>query len=656
MKSFIVPALWLIIGCIAGALISIGVCALFQDRKPEQQISLKQSQSVEIQKDSKDPKDSDLSTKDQSPPSSAPILPKNTKNMIEPAVPSPHEKTADQKTDQVEIGIKKRAIENVESAPPLIVQEVNEKFLSIRSRIITLLESYQKEDYTKSDPEDYRSLLDQGRKAARTIEESADILHQDQAFRDAVARITTIRKQKYQTQLDDLHRRFNEIRSRRTSPPERILKDLAPLVRESNDLAAIQVSELQSEREKIRDTILHFNQYIQKNEKILSELVLCDSMKSTKEIQKWMKEFVIKYPDSLWGSDFRSVLSDWDHFSRLEIWNQFVEENGKYLDRFAPDPKYASAAIHFLREKEGKPDFLPEWKILEKRSALFLKDAQRKEICKPIRDLFENASSRDLWIYHPTPDDWYYLTEDPRAGTNYYIADLFNKIETIEIPGTMIASIQPAVQTKFFKDLSRDVQAIPDKLKYEDPGKWYSVWCVVVEKLRKNEDLDPLVRFMFLKDVCTILSEGDSFFHRRLATWLRVLNTSPFNSHLDWFDAKNPKTSVWRKNANQLLAFLKSDDLSSIKSTDELNASVPSCGRIYRRIGWLDRDPDGNWYVRGNTQACPDGDLMVLRKELKGDQYDLLRIGSLENGLRILAIASSELKRGMQVVCVYKLR
>ncbi|MDO5580035.1 MAG: hypothetical protein Q4G69_02775 [Planctomycetia bacterium] len=699
MKGFLVPVLWLIIGCLVGLLIGIGIWSLIQNRKPDMPDSVKRNDPAKIESalpNTEDPavspansgsapaveqthagernsesgkktasdqeSSSDPVSRGTDPDSNAPDEQTGIPSQGDPAEqekPSANHSDPRNPVPAHPQGTSKESPDSTEKAdpaPPLMIEEENTKFISIRAKIIALLECWQKGNFIKNDPEDYHPLLNQGREAARSIEEKADILHQEQAFKNALEKITANRVRTFQTQTEDLQRRFNAVNAQKTGAPDQIRKDLDPLLAEARELAGIEVPELLSERKKIRDLILDLDLYMQKNEKVLSDLVKWDSLNGEKEIRIRMQEFVKKYPKTPWGIDFVSVLADWDRFSQLEIWNQFIKVNGEHLDRFAPAPEYASAAIHFLRETKGKLDFLPEWKILMKRSPVLIKNMENRDIQKPVRDLFENASSRDLWVYHPTKEDWVYLSEEPRPGTNYYIADLFNKINTIEIPGAEISSIRPAVQVEFFKDLSSTVQSIPDKSKFDNAGKWYSDWCTVVEKLRKNEDLDPLVRFMFLKDVCTFLSQGDSFFQRRLAAWLRVLNTSPFNSHLDWFDVKNPKTAAWRKNAEQLLGFLKSDELEAVKSTQELDASIPSCARIYRRIGWLDRDREGNWMIRGRAESCPDGELLVLRKGSEKGEYDFLRIGSLENDLKILSIASSELKRGMQVVCAYKLR
>ena len=95
------------------------------------------------------------------------------------------------------------------------------------------------------------------------------------------------------------------------------------------------------------------------------------------------------------------------------------------------------------------------------------------------------------------------------------------------------------------------------------------------------------------------------------------MNTSPFNSNVNWFDFDDAQIGKNRLNAKALLNFIDSGDLETVMSTAELNASVEPLGFVYHQVGWLDRDLTGKVFCRGQDLAksdLPNGQLFIIEK------------------------------------------
>ena len=170
-----------------------------------------------------------------------------------------------------------------------------------------------------------------------------------------------------------------------------------------------------------------------------------------------------------------------------------------------------------------------------------------------------------------------------------------------------------------------------------------------------NHIWNPIVRFLLLKDTCSILASGDARFATTFAPWLRVLNSRDFMLGADWYKAGDKETPALRIAAAQLLRYLQKRESTGPGDTKDLNATVTPVAFAYTRIGWLDRAPDGSWVCRTDpkNKRKMSGDLFVLR--LDGDKsYEPVQAGRLDAGAPVITLASNELLRGMPVVVRYR--
>ncbi|MDO5553089.1 MAG: hypothetical protein Q4G68_04960 [Planctomycetia bacterium] len=365
-----------------------------------------------------------------------------------------------------------------------------------------------------------------------------------------------------------------------------------------------------------------------------------------------LKEIATAYPESEYAADFAAVAASCDVMESLEKWNAFVTNYGAQLARFSVDSATAKAVLDFYHGNAHLLKFLPEWKTLSERSEALTVAMRRKPVQERILPLIRHGGARDFWLYRPDAKHWYYLLAEPKPGENRWLADLYGGEQTIVLPHDAVAGIKRDPQPAFFRQLAERVEALPDTLQVDDIGTWYTEWSNVVESVRQNTELDPIVRMLYLKDICTALSQSDLQYQKRLASWLRVLNTKPFNGHVNWYAADKEETSRLRENAKGLLAFLEKDPLHVVRTTRELDETVKSIAARYVCIGWLDRTFGGRWFVRGSDEPgfLPDGELFVLATSDKGEPR-LVKIGDCARGEIAVTLASDALRAGSRVYC-----
>lgn len=399
--------------------------------------------------------------------------------------------------------------------------------------------------------------------------------------------------------------------------PDSVLEKLAPLVRNAKDLTEIDVPELKPKRQEFVKQLEDLQKLLEHNRPEYIALRTYDSVKgSPQETIDFINFFRKNFPDSQYGQDLEVILALEQAMQTLDLWNEFVLKNGAKLDQFAIDSETASNALEFCRQYDLKKFPLSEWTILKSRQEEF-QAIHNVKTCQKITETFQFAGKTSYWICHRAPNQWLYLTAPPKIGANPCQTDLFGTEKTIILTEKELADIREARQTVLFRSLEKKTATIDDKIRTSDPGRWYSEWASIVVQIKNDELLDPIVKILYLKDICTILAASDYFFNQQLTPWIKVMNTSPFNSNVNWFDFEDPQTEKNRLNAKALLNFIDSGDLETVLSTAELNASVQPLAFVYRRVGWLDRDLTNKIFSRGedlDRKDLPDGELFIIKK------------------------------------------
>ncbi|MDD3588020.1 MAG: hypothetical protein PHQ75_12635, partial [Thermoguttaceae bacterium] len=514
-----------------------------------------------------------------------------------------------------------------------------------------LLDVIVKLDFTTSTVPEYKTLVKQLADAAGTADELKAALEVEKKFQAALTQVEEKRATWFLAKLGELRSALDEQKRVPVVSADSLTERVGKLLEDCLQLRLRAPSAYALQCDALADDMRLLLKTLRENQKVYTELSSLDEVKNDRMFEEVLRQTVSRYPDLPCAKDIALVLESLPIVAEISKWNDFVEANGLALDRFAVPATNIAAGSAFFYGHGRDLDFLPEWKILQKRIKQLQNSAKDLAVNEKITELLRHAGSRSFWIYKKSPDQWYYLTQKPVAGNNTYLSDLYGNEKTVPIPSNMVSTIDETASVLFFKELGKKTAAIEDSLKFQDAGKWYGQWCEIIDSIRARPDLDPLVQFLFLKDICSTLAEADSHFAKRLGPWLRVLNSSDFVAGVDWYDTEGKDTGRLRKTAAQLLRFLQSDELSFSKTTEELNHTVEPLSYIYTRVGWLDRTPGGVWSCRlfSTLPAPKEGELYVLQYSPEKESRRWSRIGQIGDGKVGVELISNELHLGLPV-------
>lgn len=345
-----------------------------------------------------------------------------------------------------------------------------------------------------------------------------------------------------------------------------------------------------------------------------------------------------------------------DALDVVERWNEFMRNFGKRLERFRCSPQDARLGLNFIAEMEGKPGAPEELEIVEKRAPQWRFDAEHDfPTQRKILLMLESELRQQYWTYAPSRDVVYYLPRAPRVGVNDYVADAAGTLAKVEIPSDapeLETTVSP--QKRFLEDLRDRARQIPDALRAEDVGAWYANWAAFLQTIQDADALDPILQYKFLQKTARCLQSSDFYFASRLEPLLRVLNAPQLDedASVDRFQTESQKIKSLRALAAARVSFLPKDHLKVDKTTKQLDAATERFATLYQRIGWLDRNFNGEWRLRRPDDAeTPAGELYALCVETRGSDPRWLKIGS-SNGRQItINFVSSAASRGIVVLC-----
>lgn len=436
---------------------------------------------------------------------------------------------------------------------------------------------------------------------------------------------------------------------------------LGQLLLRANQLSEINTDHLQDERRSLVDD-LHLFQTTSVEQLPLRRALrnLDVTLGDTFTLTNTMNGITLQFPSTDYARDFSVVINTLTLLEPIDQWNIFMEKQGKAIDVFSVSPSTRRAAVEFCLQQGQTSSFLREWPLLERRVNSWKNSIEQnnppEQVQEKIVALLRYAGSKQFWLYEPIPQQWYYLTAPPVVGTNLYLVNLFGIEKEITISSKEIANVRKDWGATFFQQLTQEAEQIPDSLKYDDIGLWYARWSELTQKILHHRGLDPLVRFLYLKDICAVLSKADPHFQTRLAPWVRVLATEALASQVNWYEAENERITHLRATASQLLAFIENDQLTVDKTTAELNAAIQKTAYFYQRIGWLDRDMTGNWCCRSSyletSNHSISGELFVLLPPTTAnDEPRWLVMGTLKDNQAEVKLVGNRLYRGTIVFC-----
>ena len=459
--------------------------------------------------------------------------------------------------------------------------------------------------------------------------------------------------------LAQIEYRVDQIKASDVRDPDALRDALKDVLEDARDALVAAPDELKSLAQETCDKIAAFDSELASNAPFYRALIALD------------REIVEDAPDAALdrvaalaeqfapdlAQDFARAKEDAQATVGVERWNDFMTENGERLERFRVSKEDAALALKFLDEFADQPCAPTEFDVMKKRAEEWRFEARSNVAAqRKIILMIESEVSQKYWTYAPSRSLVYYLPSAPRAGANVYVADMKGLAKRVTIPETareLALDVSP--QKTALQALGKRAWEIPDELRDEDYALWCKKWCEFLAALRDSKDIDPIMQYFFFKDATRFLAAADYYFARQFAPVIRLLNIPQLEekAKVDRFQTESDEIKSLRDLAATRLNFVPTERLVVDKTTAQLDAQTEKFARVYKRIGWLDRNFSGDAVCRiPEGLEIGSGDLFVCARATESsDERTWIKIGSFD-GKRARATLASELApRGAVVYC-----
>lgn len=250
-------------------------------------------------------------------------------------------------------------------------------------------------------------------------------------------------------------------------------------------------------------------------------------------------------------------------------------------------------------------------------------------------------------VYRITTEDGrtFYSLKEPKdtpAGTR--IAKLIN-IDCLErqqfIHQSIVRTQGLAPQT----ELAKRVAKVLDRLS-ETPEQWDGKMIEILNLIRKEPEIDPVLKVVLLKGCLQAASRGDTCLEEAVKAHTTRIEQARLNLNVPWVDPDDERARQEREKARDLLAQFPSFDgcaQGAEKARQKLEAEA---GLYYVPVGFLLKSRDGKLQCRTAAKGLKRGELWVL-----GSKGSWARVGEWKGSGEEVDIApgSDDLQEGQLV-------
>ncbi|MDR3632274.1 MAG: hypothetical protein P4L84_00480 [Isosphaeraceae bacterium] len=323
-----------------------------------------------------------------------------------------------------------------------------------------------------------------------------------------------------------------------------------------------------------------------------------DDVKAYIEACRYYKD---KFPSEARSSDLVRAMEDQAAWERVAGWTALARTWPAPVANLTP-----RAASERVRRLTGLGEDLSEFPDRERIARYRRYVESRARLSSPDEDnptaqiqrLFANPLVKSVYRVTTTDGRSFYSLKEPKdtpAGTR------INKLVTIDcqekqqfIHQSLVLAQGPAPQSA----LAKRVLQVVDTLS-ETPEQWDAKMADILFLVRKDPDVDPVLKVILLKGCLQAAVRGDTSLEGGLKAQADRIEQSRLNLNVTWVDPDDDAAHHEREKARVLLAGLPgfgSCVQSAEKARRELEAEV---GHYYVPIGLLLKDSDGAWHCRG---------------------------------------------------------
>jgi hypothetical protein len=349
------------------------------------------------------------------------------------------------------------------------------------------------------------------------------------------------------------------------------------------------------------------------------------------ELSNALQSFDKSFPDLPRSRAFNETLKDQSVWTAIGEWDRLSAGWKGGPAGIAPQEAKVRAekCRQFLVQHPGSPDADRVAAYQRSMEAVAHRTADGDGALAKLQQLLTDLLVDNLWVVYVKPPfgeprRHYYLTQKPASDAKSfrYLVGFDGKEHTAKIVPDWLEKTDVAPQTK--------IAARFKPMLFQEPGRidWETVMIDLVEAIRSQPDIDPMLQLALLRKVLESAVEGSEPLREALGGFKNRIDQADVDVSVPWMDPENREAERIRPKAAAFVRTLP-DPAPARKEAAASRARVER--RIAHRpqpVGWLAREPVG-WRVRTGS-VLPEAGSLWLAVPGDGGHGSWKKIGSLE--------------------------
>ena len=332
------------------------------------------------------------------------------------------------------------------------------------------------------------------------------------------------------------------------------------------------------------------------------------------ELANALQSFAKSFPDQTRARAFNDTLKEQSLWTAIGAWEQVSAGWKGGQTGISPQEAKVRAeqSRQFLVQHPASPDAERAVAYQRTMDAIARRSADGEGALAKLQQLLGDLLVDNLWMVNVKPpfvepSRHYYVTQKPApdAKSFRYLVGFDGKERTTKIVPDWLEKSDVAPQTK--------VAARFKALLLQDPAKieWDSVMIDLIDAIRTQPEIDPILQLALLRKVLESAIEGSEPLRESLSAFKNRIDQADVDVNVPWMDPENREADRIRSKAAGFIRSLP--DMASIRKDTVAAQSRADRRMTYRPqpMGWLAHETEG-WRVRTGSVLPESGSLWTV--------------------------------------------
>lgn len=348
------------------------------------------------------------------------------------------------------------------------------------------------------------------------------------------------------------------------------------------------------------------------------------------------QEYIRRHPETALAADLKRVVQEKDLWDQLAAWTRFLS-SPEFRDLRCISPEAAARLVTEGERLRAECGSIPLAAEYQRRADLLKTIAARVDqngdpVWEPLLRLREDALIVGIWMLQTRDGDRYYMQNKPdlgkvdnvnRASIVYLTDPNFSvRRSSIRVPDVVYDDSAP--QTRVVKDMTD----LLDKLAADN---WESTFRKIIDGIRADQNLDPILKIAFLKNVLPVACQGSILMQSTYGDYLGELENAPFDLGVNWLDPKDEEADVVRRQLVGLLDRIPAGSRVEELMDEQQELFLPPPRPLdWQGILW--RNEKSVWLCIPEEKKAEGGDLYVVMPATAAGMAEISQVGVVQAG------------------------